>query len=206
MRDADKASSRPAQRRSDCLDAARHLGCERHRYRWVPVSYSRLRGPGASSPIRRRTRRRLGHAMNFSVFHRSVGVAAAAFVVLSMSNAAVAQVGGSTTGNPAAVPAASAPVPSGVVPSPSKLGPRLMTPEQKRDTAGVGSDLTPERQVNPQVSIPFGKAPPPSAAEARAARRGTPLSATGGVNDAVASCEAQVNTAARSACLQRQGK
>lgn len=88
----------------------------------------------------------------------------------------------------------------------AKPGPRLMTPEQKRDTSGAALDLTPDRQVTPQLSIPFGRQPAPSKADTRAARRGLPTSSTGGINDAAAACEAQAEASARSACRERLGK
>lgn len=106
---------------------------------------------------------------------------------------------------PAAAASAASAAPASVGPL-ARPGPRLMTPEQKRDAGGAALDLTPERQVTPQVSIPFGKQPAPSKADTRATRRGLPTSTTGGINDAAAACEAQSLAADRAACRERLGK
>jgi hypothetical protein len=85
---------------------------------------------------------------------------------------------------------------------------RLMTPEQKRDSATVPGDLRPERPVTPQINMSFGKIPPASPSAARPVPRSAAASATG-VNDAAARCEAQDSDSLRASCrakLARESK
>jgi hypothetical protein len=106
---------------------------------------------------------------------------------------------------------ASAPAPTASAPSappattPAK-GPRLLSPAERRDNADAASpDLRPERPVVPQISIPFGKSPPPlpaSASAPRAARKAP----TGGVADAAARCDAQPSDEERAACRKRNAR
>jgi hypothetical protein len=96
---------------------------------------------------------------------------------------------------------ASAPSVSAAPKPPSaKPGPRLLTPEESRESASTPGDVRPERQVAPQVSIPLGKKPPaPLKSDAGASRRknGAP---PGGIDDAAARCEAQVGEQVRAKC------
>lgn len=99
--------------------------------------------------------------------------------------------------------AASAPVPA------APAGPRLRSPAETGNRAAAPGDLRPERPVTPQISIPFGKLPPPPKGEAGAARRGNPAAPSGTVDDAAARCESQVDDQLRAACrarLQREAK
>jgi hypothetical protein len=86
----------------------------------------------------------------------------------------------------------------------AKTGPRLLTPEESRESGTAAGDLRPERQVTPQVSIPLGKKPPPptrpKASSGTAPRNGA---AAGGINDAAARCEAQVDKQARATCRDK---
>lgn len=94
-------------------------------------------------------------------------------------------------------------------PASAPVGPRLRTPAETGKRATPPGELSPERPVTPQVTIPFGRNPPPAKPEPRV-RRGTPPPAsTGGVDDSVARCEAQEDAAERAACrakLAREAK
>jgi len=96
-----------------------------------------------------------------------------------------------------AAPAASAPASA---PSPSTPGHRVQTPSELRDSATSPGDLRPEERVTPQIVIPLRKAAPPTKAERAATRRGVAASASGGIDDSAARCEAEASKAAREAC------
>ena len=110
---------------------------------------------------------------------------------------------------------ASAPLPSLSPSSPSpsdpaasapiliKPGPRLLTPHESRDSATQPGDLRPERPVTPQISIPFGKTPPPATAPNPNAARRNPSPGPAGVEDAVARCEAEIGEQVRAKCRDR---
>ena len=115
---------------------------------------------------------------------------------------------------PAAVADAPASGASASAPAPP-AGPRLRTPAEIGNRATVPGDLRPERPVTPQINIPFGKSPPPPPApgqrEERLIKRPTtkPTPASGGVDDAAARCESQVDDQLRAACrakLSREAK
>ena len=100
-------------------------------------------------------------------------------------------------------PQASAPASTASGPFAAKPGPRLLTPEERRDSATPAGELRPERPVSPQINIPFGKAAPlPSKAELRGTRRAGPMP-VGGVDEAAARCEAQVSETVRADCRAR---
>lgn len=91
---------------------------------------------------------------------------------------------------------ASAPVAKPAVQAPQarpKPAPRVMSPEEKRDTAS--HDIQADRAAEPQVSIPLKGSKPGSAAEAKATR--------GGIDDAAARCNAEATEAARAACRDK---
>ncbi len=94
-------------------------------------------------------------------------------------------------------------------PASAPVGPRLRTPAETGKRAIAPGDLSPERPVTPQVTIPFGRNPPPVKPEPPV-RRGTPTPPTpGGVDDSVARCEAQEDATERAACrakLAREAK
>jgi hypothetical protein len=98
------------------------------------------------------------------------------------------------------LPAASAPSKSASgVPTPPP-GPRQRSAAETGGRATAPGDLKPERPVAPQISIPIGKkAPPPTAREEGVVQRGGAASA-GGVDDAAARCEAQIDAQLRSDC------
>lgn len=88
---------------------------------------------------------------------------------------------------------ASAPAAKPGVQAPSarpKPPPRLMTPEEKRDTAS--HDLQPERPVEPQVTIPL-----------KGKRSKSGKSGGGSIDDAAARCKAEATEAARAACREK---
>lgn len=102
-------------------------------------------------------------------------------------------------------PASSASAPASAAP----VGPRLRSLAETGNRAAAPGDLRPERPVTPQISIPFGKTPPPPKGEARAAKRGNPAAANGTVDDSAARCESQVDDQVRAACrakLEREAK
>jgi hypothetical protein len=106
---------------------------------------------------------------------------------------------------------ASSPVPTSAASAPpaAKSGPKPLTAQQSRDSATMPGDLRPEHPVVPQINIPLGKKEPaPPKPPSKAASGGKAASAPGGIDDAVARCEAQVDAQARADCrakLARQG-
>ena len=93
--------------------------------------------------------------------------------------------------------AASAGLPTGPV------GPRLLTPTESRNRASPPGELRPERPVTPQISIPFGKKPPPpTRPDPRAPHPGNAASASS-ADDAVARCEAERGEQVRAKCRDR---
>lgn len=91
----------------------------------------------------------------------------------------------------------------------AKTGPRLLTPNQSRDSATTAGDVRPERRVTPQVNIPLGKKPTPTTQPKRPPGSAQPGgAAAGGINDGAARCEAQVDEQERAKChdkLAREG-
>ena len=85
----------------------------------------------------------------------------------------------------------------------AKPVPRPLTPAELRDSASTPGDLRPEDPVKPQISIPLGKGPPAgSKLVSRAAPRNAAAPA-GGVNDASARCEAEVDEQVRATCRDK---
>ncbi len=83
-------------------------------------------------------------------------------------------------------------------------GPRLRSPVETGNRATAPGALRPERAVAPQISIPFGKAPPPPPkGEAGAAKRVNPAAPSGTIDDSAARCESQVDDQLRAACRAR---
>ena len=96
-----------------------------------------------------------------------------------------------------ALPASGASAPSATAPT----GPRLRSPAETGNRAATPGELRPERPVTPQISIPFGKKPPPpeKGGEPRTVKRGKPA-ASGDVDDAAARCESQTDPTVRASC------
>ena len=108
----------------------------------------------------------------------------------------------------AAQTGAPAPMPSASAAPAAKPGPRPMTPAEVRDSAAPTGDLRPEGQVTPQISVPLGKPFPTPPKPTSPAVRPATAASSGGINDAVARCEAQADEAARAKCrdsLARSG-
>ena len=85
-----------------------------------------------------------------------------------------------------------------------KTGPRLLSPEEKRDNVSPPDNARPEGTVTPQISIPLGQKPtaPPKLERNRdSSSRRTPPAA---IDDAAARCSALVDAAERASCLDRQ--
>ena len=97
-----------------------------------------------------------------------------------------------------------APVPAAIASAPplKTIGPRLLTPEQKRDNAELTAapESRPDRAVTPQLTIPLGRKAAPAAV------RGSKAPASGGVDDAAARCEALSGKQARLICLDRAAR
>ena len=97
-----------------------------------------------------------------------------------------------------------APVPAAIASAPplKTIGPRLLTPEQKRDNAELTAapESRPDRAVTPQLTIPLGRKAAPTAV------RGSKAPASGGVDDAAARCEALSGKQARLICLDRAAR
>jgi len=106
------------------------------------------------------------------------------------------------------VPAAT-PAPAVVASAPplKTIGPRLLTPEQKRDNAELTAapESRPDRAVTPQLTIPLGRKTGPAIGGADAVR-GSRAASSGDVNDAAARCEATSSKQARLLCLDRAAR
>jgi hypothetical protein len=106
----------------------------------------------------------------------------------------------------AAAQSAAPPASGASAPAAAKPGPRTLTPAEKRDNATPPDESRPEGPVVPQISIPLGKSLPasskPTLPTLRPPRPAAAASA-GGVNDAVARCEAQADESLRAKCRDR---
>jgi hypothetical protein len=130
-------------------------------------------------------------------------IAALALAVSPLFAQAQSQASAPYLSAPKLAPAASSAAP--IVPH-AKPPPRLLTPEEKRDSDAQPDDLKIDRAVTPQLTIPFGKTPPPSAqGNARAARR-SPAASAVGVDDDAARCEAEADDATRAICRDKRAK
>ena len=136
--------------------------------------------------------------------HSTFAARAASCVLAVAANIVSAQSGAALPEPVLPTSAASAPA------SAAPVGPRLRSPAETGNRAAAPGALRPERAVTPQISIPFGKAPPPPPkAETGAATRGNPIAPSGTVDDAAARCESQVDDRLRAACrarLEREAK
>jgi hypothetical protein len=87
-----------------------------------------------------------------------------------------------------------------------KPGPRLLTPEEKRDNVSPHDHARPEGTVTPQIHIPLGKkSTPPQKAEPRKdplSRRPPPPA----IDDDAARCSALVDAAERASCFDRHSR
>lgn len=97
-------------------------------------------------------------------------------------------------------PAATASAPAGTP------GPRLLTPEEKRDNASPVDNARPEGTVTPQISIPLGTKP---AAPLKPERQRIPSSrgsAPPAIDDSAARCGALADAAERTRCVARHSR
>jgi len=95
------------------------------------------------------------------------------------------------------LPGAGASAPARAASAPS--GPRLRTLAETANRAAAPGDLRPERPITPQISIPFGKKPPaPQKRDEPPPRSGA--APAGGVDDAAARCESQIDPGSLAAC------
>lgn len=98
------------------------------------------------------------------------------------------------------------PTPPAPAASAGKPGPRLLTPEEKRDNVVPADTARPEGTVTPQIKIPLGEKPasPVKREQNRdsSARRPPPAA----IDDAAARCSALVEAAERDRCLERQSR
>ena len=117
---------------------------------------------------------------------------AAMLLALAAAMPAQAQTIPNTAASAASVPSANAP------------NPRLMTPEQKRDSGSppLTSNAQPDHPVTPQITIPLARKPAATGARQRNARRSDLPASAGGVDDAVAQCDASVDKSARESCRE----
>ena len=94
-------------------------------------------------------------------------------------------------------PAASASAPVG------KPGPRLLSPEEKRDNASPADNARHEGTVTPQINIPLGQKP---TAPLKIERNKDPLSRRAppaAIDDSAARCSALADAAKRASCVDR---
>ncbi len=111
-------------------------------------------------------------------------------------------------GQTAPEPVASAPAPAASAPPLKTIGPRLLTPEQKRDNAELTAapESRPDRAVAPQLTIPLGRKATQAAGGPATVRGSKPPSASGAVDDAAARCDALSNKQSRLVCLDRAAR
>ena len=97
------------------------------------------------------------------------------------------------------------PAPTASAPA-GKPGPRLLTPEEKRDNASPADQARPEGTVTPQIKIPLGDQPVAPAKPDRSRDSSSRRSPPAAIDDAVARCSALVEAAERERCLERQSR
>lgn len=92
---------------------------------------------------------------------------------------------------------------------PGRSGPRVLSPAEQREVNSPPLDTPPSGNVQPQLSIPLGRAADkvpatsPTRAQSNQVRSGG--SSTGGVDDSAARCSAETDEQARTQCLQKAG-
>ena len=97
-------------------------------------------------------------------------------------------------------PAASASAPA------DKSGPRLLTPEEKRDNASPADNARHEGTVTPQVSIPLGSKPTAPLKLDRRKEPSAQRSPPAAIDDSAARCSALADAAERARCLDRHSR
>ncbi len=99
---------------------------------------------------------------------------------------------------PPAATSASAPV--------GKPGPRLLTPEEKRENASPADNARPEGTVTPQINIPLGQKPTAPLKLERRKESSAPRAAPATIDDTAARCSALVDATERANCLDRHSR
>jgi len=97
-------------------------------------------------------------------------------------------------------PAASASTPAG------KPGPRLLTPEEKRDNVSPPDHARPEGTITPQINIPLGEKPNAPLKLDRRRDASLPRASPAAVDDTAARCSALIDAAERASCLDRHSR
>lgn len=135
-----------------------------------------------------------------SLFKPACASVFAALVALALPLAASAQASAPLPA-PMAAPVAP-PLPASAA---SAVGPRLLTPSEKRDNADAVSapDLRPDRPVIPQISVPLGRKPAPVTAPASASPRKGATNPPGQIGDSAARCESLPGDLERATCRKR---
>ncbi|MEI7463750.1 MAG: hypothetical protein WCJ87_00165 [Burkholderiales bacterium] len=97
------------------------------------------------------------------------------------------------------------PTPPAAAPA-DKPGPRLLTPEEKRDNVSPHDNARPEGTITPQINIPLGKKPTtpqkPERGSDPLSRRPPPPA----IDDSAARCSALVDAAERASCFDRHSR
>jgi cytoskeletal protein RodZ len=99
--------------------------------------------------------------------------------------------------------AASAPAPALTKPKPkpaAKPVPIKQSPTVQTDVNSPPLDKPPGGDVQPQISIPFGKTPPPPKNKLGTARK---TGSANGINDGAARCNAEADEQARALCRDK---
>ena len=109
--------------------------------------------------------------------------------------------GGPAQAQPDATPpATNTPAPA------AKPGPRLLTPQEKRDNASPSDNARPEGTVTPQIDIPLG-AKPSAPLKLKQPRDSTPRrSAPAAIDDSAARCSALTDADERASCIERHSR
>ena len=104
-----------------------------------------------------------------------------------------------------AVAQASVPEPTlaATAPLAAKLRLNPSTPQDLRESATAPGDLRPAHAAVPQINIPFGKKQAAAAKLPSSAARSGNAASAGGIDDAVARCEAEVDRHMRATCRAR---
>lgn len=100
-------------------------------------------------------------------------------------------------------PPAPPPAPGASAPTTRLPGPRLQTPEEKRDAASPPNDLRPIGTVTPQIVVPLRQTAPTPLKTDPLATPADRVAPSGGVDDAAARCGALTDKQARTACRDK---
>jgi hypothetical protein len=98
---------------------------------------------------------------------------------------------------------ASAPTAAASAPLAAKPDRKPLTPQLARESATAPGDLRPEHATVPQINIPFGKTQGAAPKPQSNAPRNSNAASAGGIDDAVARCEAESDAQLRAACRIR---